>query len=101
MLFLHGGSALKSVLFAAGRLTSTQKKMLARWHTELGCLVNGEDEFSEDEGIFSPALASSCSSRDTGLSSITDLLSDDDHSSVVSVRLESNTSSVKDQSGKT
>ena len=100
MLFLCGGSALKYDMFCLGRLTSTYKRMLARWRTELQCLVNSGD-FSEDEGIFSPALSSSCSSRDTGLGSITELLSDDDDSSVISVRLESNTSSVKDQNGKT
>jgi hypothetical protein len=75
--------------------------MLARWRTELECLTNGEGDLSEDEGIFSPALSSNCSSRDIGLGSITELLSDDEHSSVISVRLESNTTSVKDQSGET
>jgi hypothetical protein len=75
--------------------------MLTRWQTELGRLVNGEADFSEDEGIFSPEVASSCSSRDTGLGSIAELLSDDDHTSVISESPELNTSSGKDQSGKT
>jgi len=75
--------------------------MLARWRTELECRASGEGDFSEDEGIFSPALSSNCSSRDIGLGSITDLLSDDEHGSVISMSLESNTTSVKDQSGET
>jgi hypothetical protein len=74
--------------------------MLARWRVELGCLVNGEGDISEDEGIFSPEIASSCSSRDTGPGSVTELLSDDDHNSVISVSLDSNTSIVTDHSGK-
>jgi hypothetical protein len=75
--------------------------MLARWRTELECRASGEGDFSEDEGIFSPALSSNCSSRDIGLGSITDLLSDDEHGSVISMSLESDTTSVKDQSGET
>jgi len=81
-----------------GRLTSVHKKMLARWRTELECHASGEGDFSEDEGIFSPALSSNCSSRDIGLGSITDLLSDDEHGSVISMSMESNTTSVKDRS---
>jgi hypothetical protein len=75
--------------------------MLARWRTELECPGNGEGDFSEDEGIFSPALSSNCSSRDIGPGSITELLSDDEHGSVISMRLESNTTCVKDRSGET
>jgi len=75
--------------------------MLARWRTELECRASGEGDFSEDEGIFSPALSSNGSFRDTALCSITDLLSDDEHGSVISVSLESNITSVKDRSGET
>jgi hypothetical protein len=93
----------------SGRLSTTHKKMLARWRVELGCLANGKGDFSEEEqeeeeegggGIFSPEMASSCSSRDTGLGSVSEILSDDDHSSVISVNLESRTSCAKEQSGK-
>jgi hypothetical protein len=88
-------------VFLSGRLAPTHKRMLARWCTELRCLVNGKGDFSEDEGIFSPEMASSCSSRDTGLGSVSELLSDDDHNSVISVNLESVTSCGKEQSCKT
>jgi hypothetical protein len=88
-------------MFLSGRLAPTHKKMLARWRMELTCLVNGKGDFSEDEGIFSPETASSCSSRDTGLGSVSELLSDDDQNPVISVNLESVTSCVKEQSGKT
>jgi hypothetical protein len=70
---------------------------------ELRYLENGKGDFSEEEeegGIFSPEMASSCSSRDTGLGSVSELLSDDDHNSVIAVNLESLTSGVKKQSGK-
>lgn len=90
-------------MFFSGRLSSTHKKMLACWRMELRCLVNSKGDFSEEEeeeGIFSPEMASSCSSRDTGLGSVSELLSDDDHNSVMAVNLESLTSCVKEQSGK-
>ncbi|XP_023718040.1 uncharacterized protein LOC111870189 isoform X2 [Cryptotermes secundus] len=82
-----------------GRLAPTHKKMLARWRLELTHLVNGKGDFSEDEEIFSPETASSCSSRDTGMGSVSELLSDDDQNPVTSVNLESVTSCVKEQSG--
>lgn len=88
-------------MFLAGRLAPTHKKMLARWRLELTHLVNGKGDFSEDEEIFSPETASSCSSRDTGMGSVSELLSDDDQNPVTSVNLESVTSCVKEQSGKT
>ena len=75
--------------------------MLERWRKELKCRASGEGDFSEDEGIFSPAQSSNCSSRDTGLGSITDLLRDDEHGSCISMSLESNMTSVKDRSGET
>lgn len=90
-------------MFLSGRLSHTQKKMLTRWRMELRCLLNGKGDFSEEEeeeGIFSPEMASSCSSRDTGLGSVSELLSDDDHNSVISINLEPLTSHVKEQSGK-
>ena len=89
------------MVFFVGRITSIHKKMLTCWRTELGGHASGEGNFSEDEGIFSPAPSSNCSSRDTGLGSITDPLSDDKHDSVISMSLESNTTSVKDRSGET
>lgn len=102
LLYLEKDSVLKSgICFFQGRIFSAHKRMLARWRTELGCLVNGEGDLSEDEGIFSPEVASSCSSRDTGPGSIAELLSDDDHNSVISISLDSNTSNVKDHTGKT
>jgi hypothetical protein len=88
-------------LFFQGKLSPAHKRMLARWRIELGCLVNGEGDISEDEGIFSPEVPSSCSSRDTGPGSVTELFSDDDRNSVISISLDSNTSSVKDHNGKT
>jgi len=75
--------------------------MLTLWRKELRWRASGEGGFSEDEGIFSPALSSNCSSRDIGPGSITDLSSDDKHGSVISVSLESSITGVKDQSGET
>ena len=75
--------------------------MLERWRKELKSRESGEGDFSEDEGIFSPAQSSNCSSRDIGLGSITDLLRDDEHGSCISMSLESNMTSVKDRSGET
>lgn len=88
-------------MFLSGKLAPTHKKTLARWRLELARLVNGKGDFTEDEEIFSPETASSCSSRDTGLGSVSELLSDDDQNPVTSVNLESVTSHVKEQSGKT
>jgi hypothetical protein len=73
--------------------------MLARWRTELGCRAKVEGDFSEDEWVSSPVMFSKCSSRDVGLGR--DLLPNDEHGSVISVSLESNTTSVKDRSGET
>ena len=70
-----------------GSLNAPQKRALSAWKKEIGNQDNRELSISEDEGIFSPELPNSCSSRD--MYSVMEMLSDDDQASVRSLSVDS------------